>query len=505
MMKRFLKFDHVTFEYETSAQPLFSEISFHISKGWTGVVGPNGAGKTTLLHLATGSLKPDLGFISRPESVLYCPQRTDDPPLNLKQLLNAEDKYAFRVRWMLGLQGEWPERWETLSHGERKRCQVGVALWQEPDLLAVDEPTNHLDRESRQFLLDALQSFTGVGLLVSHDRELLDTLCRKCLFIHLSDVIVRPGGVTQGLASEETEKKAAKKQFQIQKKSIKKLERESKRRQTLVESSKKKGSKRGLSKKDHDAKAKIDLGRLTGKDAKAGRLLKQMKGRVQRAKEELSSLSLQKEYDLGIWMSSVTSYRRHLVHLEKGFLHMGATKLFYPDLVIGNKDRIALMGPNGSGKSTLIRKIISEMALPEETLTYIPQEIDIRESQNLLKEALKLPGNKLGFLMAIIRRLGSNPESLLESDTPSPGEVRKLMLALGMTHLPQIIIMDEPTNHMDLLSITCLEKALADCPCALILVSHDESFLKALTNIRWHIQTKPELEQNELSIGTMNS
>jgi ATPase subunit of ABC transporter with duplicated ATPase domains len=83
--------------------------------------------------------------------------------------------------------------------------------------------------------------------------------------------------------------------------------------------------------------------------------------------------------------------------------------------------------------------------------------------------------------------LGSRPEKLLNSDEPSPGETRKLLLAVGMTHTPHIIIMDEPTNHMDLPSIECLEQALKDCPCSLLLVSHDRYFLNKLTSREWNI------------------
>jgi len=127
-----------------------------------------------------------------------------------------------------------------------------------------------------------------------------------------------------------------------------------------------------------------------------------------------------------------------------------------------------------------------------EQRTYVPQEIDVGQSRDLLDQARQLPASQLGHLMNIVSRLGSRPDRLLASDEPSPGETRKLMLALGMVHTPHIIVMDEPTNHMDLPSIEAVETALSDCPCALLLVSHDTRFLQRLTQTTWHISPDPE-------------
>ena len=104
-----------------------------------------------------------------------------------------------------------------------------------------------------------------------------------------------------------------------------------------------------------------------------------------------------------------------------------------------------------------------------------------------MDQARRLANDQLGRLMTAISCLGSRPKRLLDSQLPSPGEVRKLLLALGIARTPHLIIMDEPTNHLDLPSIQCLEAALAQCPCGLLLVSHDERFLKDLTTSSWHI------------------
>jgi ATPase subunit of ABC transporter with duplicated ATPase domains len=177
-----------------------------------------------------------------------------------------------------------------------------------------------------------------------------------------------------------------------------------------------------------------------------------------------------------------------LLNLPAGYLPLGEqVRLIYPDLNMGPRDRVALTGPNGCGKTTLITAIFSSLSLPDDRVTYLPQEILIDESMRLLEELRSMSGEKLGWVMNIVSRLGSRPELLLESKLPSPGEARKIMLALGLLKEPWLMMMDEPTNHLDLISIECLESALADCRCALLLISHDRKFLEALTQTHWEI------------------
>ena len=176
-------------------------------------------------------------------------------------------------------------------------------------------------------------------------------------------------------------------------------------------------------------------------------------------------------------------------------------KLTFSDLNIRPADRIAVTGANGSGKSTFIKYMLEYLNVDSEHVTYVPQEIDLQESKEILKKAASLPGEKLGYLMNIVSRLNSVPERLLSTVEPSPGEIRKLLLALGMTCDPHIIIMDEPTNHMDLSSIECLESALKDCPCAMVLVSHDTYFLNKLTDINWNFALQDDGLTYKLEYG----
>jgi macrolide transport system ATP-binding/permease protein len=500
-------FHSVSFTFDTATTPLLMNLTVHFS-GWTGIVGANGAGKTTLLRLATGELTPQQGKIQAPEDAIYCPQRTDTLPSLFTALLQATDGAAQEIKGRLGIAEEWEQRWETLSHGERKRAQIGVALWRQPQVLAIDEPTNHLDTEARQLLIVALRSFQGVGLLVSHDRELLDSLCQQCLFIEPPTATIRPGGVTLGLQQGQQEAEHTRRLAELAKRERMRLEREAVVRREEASRAHKERSKRGLDRKDHDARFRKNLARVTGKDGVAGKLLRQLDGRLEQAQQREEQITVTKTYKLGIWLPGTRSQRNTLFTLLAGALPLGNERwLHFPDLFMRPSARIALTGPNGGGKSTLVRHIVHRLDLSPEQVTYVPQEIAALTARDLIKHIRQLPSQQLGHLMTIVSRLGSRPQRLLETTEPSPGETRKLLLALGITQAPQLVIMDEPTNHLDLPSIECLEEALAECPCGLLLVSHDQYFLGRLTTIRWHItadQEKVQAEHMRLLISTLS-
>jgi len=493
MAKDYLIFNDVSFGYDTLALPLLINVNVHFNRGWTGIIGANGAGKTTLLRLASNELEPDQGEVIGSENAIYCRQRTDIAPLRLKELINSSDSFSCRIRGQLGVGSDWYERWETLSHGERKRAQIAVAIWLKPAVLAVDEPTNHLDAEARNHLYHTLKLFNGIGLLVSHDRELLDALSHQCLFIEPPNVSLRAGNYTRGMIEMGKEEENRKNIHKIKKQTYIKLKKETAKRRKVASQSHRMRSKGGLDIKDHDSRFKINLARISNKDGMGGKLLNQLDGRLKHAKEELDNIKIKKKYEMGIWVSGEKSERTFLFNLKGSVIGFGGRgSLSFPDLLMHPDDRIALTGPNGSGKSTLVTYIIKMMQLNNARLVYIPQEISRKTSKDIMIKAKRFSGSRLGKMMAVVSHLGSRPERLLESLEPSPGEIRKVMLAMGIANKPHLIIMDEPTNHMDLPSIECLEKALVDCPCGLLLVSHDRVFLGKLTGKNWHISQKEE-------------
>ena len=201
------------------------------------------------------------------------------------------------LRRDLDVEDDWPWRHDTLSCGQQKRLQVACALWQRPDLLVMDEPTNHVDVPTREAVTAALARFKGVGLLISHDRALLDALCSQCLFMAAGQVTARPGGYSQGRGQEQLERETAVRQRDQAKRERKRLAGEAQRRREEASRAAGMRSCRNLDPKDHSGKARVKLAVYTGKDGVAGKLSSRMEGRLSRAEETLASVKVEKRYD----------------------------------------------------------------------------------------------------------------------------------------------------------------------------------------------------------------
>jgi ATPase subunit of ABC transporter with duplicated ATPase domains len=222
-----------------------------------------------------------------------------------------------------------------------------------------------------------------------------------------------------------------------------------------------------------------------------------MENRLARLDEKIGTISAPSRRKQGITLEGADAKMDRLCLIPAGTLPLGGGRsLSFPELLIRPGDRIALTGPNGAGKSTLVRHILARLArMPWiEVVLYIPQEIRAESGGELLKALEQETEKNRGEILSRFSRLGSDPRLLLQSRQPSPGEVRKLLIARGVFANPVIIIMDEPTNHLDLSSIRLLEETLAEVSCALLLVSHDEAFLSALTSREWTVNAEGRLE-----------
>ena len=156
-----------------------------------------------------------------------------------------------------------------------------------------------------------------------------------------------------------------------------------------------------------------------------------------------------------------------------------------------NMIKLELLEKMVQGKSSFLEYLFSSINLKDEYL-YIPQEITNKESKKLFNEIKNLPNDVKGEIYTIIRKLSSDPIKLQDSFIPSPGEIRKLMIAKGLLQNPSLIILDEPTNHMDLDSIISLELALKKYNGTMIIISHDKNFIDSLVTIIWEFKKENE-------------
>lgn len=479
----------VSYSYPNSTQTVLDGVRAVFPAGWTGIIGNNGCGKSTLARVATGMLVPDSGTVSpRDLVVAYCEQDTTVPPGRLEDFACSWEQKAVRLRVDLGVDDDWPWRYDTLSSGQQKRLQVAVALWENPDVLVMDEPTNHVDVLTRRAILRALAGYRGVGLLISHDRELLDALAGQCLCFEGVRVVMRSGGYAQAREQAACDTKTVQRQRRDVKREAARIQAEAAWRRNEASKSDAKRSARHLDAKDHDGKGRIKLAVYTGKDGVAGKLSSRMDARLEKVRQTLEEAHVDKQYAGDIWMDAGASPRKVLVRMEAGDLVQGEHCLRIPDLAVGNAEHIGIAGVNGSGKTTLLTALMRRVPDDLSTL-FIPQEIGSELAARIMASLHEASPGERGRVLSIVAQLNSDPDRILDGDELSPGELRKLMLAQGILCHPVLIAMDEPTNHLDVGSIEALERVLVAYPGALVLVSHDERLLEKTTDFRWCLES----------------
>lgn len=478
----------VTYAYPSATEPIINNLTITFPCGWTALLGDNGCGKTTLARIACGQLKPDAGSVTGDLVCTYVPQDADIPPASLSDFALDYGRDARMLRSTFRLADDMPWRFDELSFGERKKLQIAVALWGRPDVLVADEPTNHLDADARAELGSALTRFRGIGILISHDRELVDLLADRCASFEAGGIVVRPGGYSAARTQAERERETAVAARTEARRELARLSAAKQARAHEAARADARRSKRHLDPRDRDAKSKIDLAVFTGKDGQAGRLSAQMDARVAAARERLAATHIANRYDGDLWMDAAPSPRKVVLRVPAADIPCGpAGTLRIPELWVGNTDHVGIVGPNGAGKSTLLAHL---RTLVDEDLVMldIPQELTPDERAAAVAHVEGLSSAERGRVLSSVAQLNSDPDRILEGGRTSPGELRKLLLANGALRHPVLIFMDEPTNHLDLHSTEALERALTAYPGALLLVSHDRAFLAACTNRTWEVR-----------------
>ena len=502
-----LEIQKLYFSYPSSHITLFENFSLQFNDGWTCIAGSNGCGKSTLLKLIAGLLKPDEGRIvsggqSTTGCVIYCPQETAEVPENLYSVFWSDDNEVRRFFSMLHVTEEMIGRYDSLSGGEKKRIQIACALADRPTVLLLDEPTNHLDEGTVRMISDTLTLFSGIGIIVSHDRSFADSLCKHTVYLYNEDrafyggrdcIVCESyfGGLSKALKLREQKASHNRGEWERLDSKAAGEKQRSRRLAEENERSKSRLAKKNIDPRDHDAKRKIDVARLGGKDRSTGDAKAHLENQIQRTEAVRDSVkkSLMRKEGFSVEGAGFTK----AIVIEESDIFASEEKTSYklhiPRIVINPDSKIALTGQNGTGKSLFIKHLISELEKSGRTkeVMYLPQEIPEDLKNQILSDFNELEDTERGAVLSTLYRLGSEPENLQQGSV-SPGELRKLMISLAVEKPLSLLILDEPTNHMDITSVLALESALSSLSCALIVVSHDRAFLEKVTDVKLHTE-----------------
>ena len=467
---------------------ILRDSSFHLSAGEkVGLVGLSGSGKSTLLRLVAGVEQPDTGDLLwldaaaraacayLPQELAWCP---DVPLANHLQGVSVQTLSRCKVTADL-----LARPFGQLSGGEKTRAGLAKVLQEGLSVLLLDEPTNHLDVDGLTWLEQFLTGFGGAVLVVSHDRHFLDQVVHRVL--ELDDGCIRE---YRGNYSAYAQQKAAERQRQEETyarfvREKKRLEQALERKRQWAEKGQRQARRIG---NDAPIAAKAFFGAASRRMMSGAKALETRLERLHAEKPETNP-------SLDAALGDVSTSGRHLAVAEDlGFHYPGEAWLFRNSrFFIERRDRLAIVGRNGSGKSTLVRLLLGEFMPTEGTLRvspvrigYLAQELETLRATDTLLDAIRrdqVQSDATNRVRDMLGHLLFRQDWIFKPvETLSGGEKVRLAFARILFDAPDFLVLDEPTNALDLASREAIEVALLAFAGTLVFVSHDRYLLHRL-------------------------
>ena len=429
------------------------------------LVGRNGSGKSTLLRIAAGLVEPDHGerFAHPSASIRYLPQEADFSGFDTVRayveagLAPTDDPYSAEYLISeLGLSGD--DNPEQLSGGEARRVALARVLVSKPDVLLLDEPTNHLDLTAIEWLESTLQASRSALLLISHDRRFLETLSRATVWLDRGQT----RRLEQGFASFEDWRDKVLEEEEIERH---KLDRKIVREDQWMH------------------------GGVTGRRKRNVRRVRELRAMRQEVRDQRYAVgSVRLDAAEGSTSGKLIA---ETTGTSKGY--DGRDVIADLNLRIMRGDRLGIVGPNGAGKTTLLKLLTGELAPDSGTIRHganleivsLDQRRDELNPNWTVTDALTggrgdqvVINGKARHVASYMKDFLFLPEQRLSPiRVLSGGERARLMLARALAKPSNVLILDEPTNDLDLETLDLLQELLSDYAGTLLLVSHDRDFL----------------------------
>lgn len=480
---------------------LFTDLSLSLSTKKYGLVGSNGVGKTTLAKIIAGQISPSHGFVTKDCQIHFLAQAESTKNITLAEyLLDIWEKKFLHIELIDRLVGEldFSRQLNQLSGGELMRARLAKLLANGEAFLILDEPSNSLDREGREIVKDLIKTYSGGLLLISHDRELLEEIDS---IIELSNqgISIYGGNFTFYQQARKDERTRQEENLTKLKQLAKQTEQETQKRRERQEKKTHHGKKRA----ERFGTSRLLVGGMKRSAQKTiGSLCKDSKERVSESmsqvKESWTNLKVDPFLRLDFEGANVPAGKTVLSLNQLNWQFSNSDTPLWNSAVnfhLQGPQRWQILGKNGSGKSTLVKLIVDpkligngimsgERKIGSTSIAYLDQKYGLLDPESSIFEQLQFNTryshielrNELAFY-------GFTDRSVFQKiKTLSGGELLRASLAhmfLG-EKIPELLILDEPTNNLDLASIELLETAVSYFCGAVIVISHDQEFVDNL-------------------------
>lgn len=487
---------------------IFENLSGKINEGdRIGLIGINGVGKTTLIRILMGLLDRDSGEVIYTKENLsfgYLSQYNefDVNSTIYDELYNAglmsikssfnQDSYNTKLKRTL-LEAGFMERdfnqlAIALSGGEKTKLSICKILIKNPDILILDEPTNHLDMESINWLTEFINKIDKTLIIISHDRQFLDDSVSKIFEMKCDSINEYKGNYSEYKVAKENEIKCQQREYEKQTSEIRHLKEIISERKTWFDKAHKDAGQNDFLR----AKAKKHISIMRAKEKQLERL---EEGKVKRPEKDM--LAAFEHLVDGIADRKLPEYLIQARDINKSF---GKNIIFNnASMDIRRGDKIALIGKNGSGKSTLIKLLLGQekpnqgyiTTNPSLKIGYFSQELENLNFQNSILDEILETGVSMNYGRIVLGSLLFKGDTVYKKiEVLSMGEKCRVAFAKLILSSANMLILDEPTNYMDIVSREKIEEVISNYSGTILFVSHDRYFVRNTANRMMEIDDK---------------